>query len=70
MILSKKKISSLPFQPFVQLEASLVRHYEGSGLGLRLSRQLVKLHGGCILGESEPGKGSTFSFTIPRSPRD
>jgi signal transduction histidine kinase len=58
------------FQPFVQLDGSLSRRHEGSGLGLHLSRQLVELHGGCIWAESEPGKGSTFSFIIPCAPRD
>jgi signal transduction histidine kinase len=58
------------FQPFVQLDAFLTRRHEGSGLGLHLSRQLVELHGGCIWAESEPGKGSTFSFIIPCGPRD
>lgn len=58
------------FKPFVQLDASLTRHYDGSGLGLHLSRQLVGLHGGCIWVESEPGKGSSFSFIIPSAPRD
>ena len=53
------------FKPFTQLESFESRTYEGTGLGLALSKELVELHGGKIIAESEPGRGSTFIFTLP-----
>jgi signal transduction histidine kinase len=51
------------FEEFEQ--ASDGKRAEGTGLGLPLSRRLVELHGGRLWVESEPGKGSTFRFTLP-----
>jgi signal transduction histidine kinase len=51
------------FEEFEQATAG--KKAEGTGLGLPLSRKLVELHGGRLWVESEPGKGSTFRFTLP-----
>jgi signal transduction histidine kinase len=52
------------FEPYHRLESE-VGHLSGLGLGLSLSKTLVELHGGKIWVESEKGKGSTFSFSLP-----
>jgi signal transduction histidine kinase len=50
----------------MQLEPSLVKKYEGTGLGLSLTKELVELHKGKIWVESEGrGKGSSFKFSLP-----
>ncbi|NJN98359.1 MAG: response regulator [Anaerolineales bacterium] len=55
------------FQPFTQLDSSLSRQYEGTGLGLALVRRLAELHSGSVTVESEgvPGRGSRFTIALP-----
>ncbi|UCF91025.1 MAG: hypothetical protein JSW39_22515 [Desulfobacterales bacterium] len=54
------------FDPFEQVETSLSRRYEGTGLGLSLSKKMVELHGGILWAESAgENKGTTLSFIIP-----
>lgn len=53
------------FKPFEQLD---LQNDPGSGLGLKITKQLVELHGGSIQVQSEVGKGSRFTFTLYRQP--
>lgn len=61
----KKEDQERIFDEFEQVDGSMSRRFEGSGLGLALSKKLINLHGGDIYVESELGKGSRFYFTIP-----
>ena len=53
------------FKPFVQLDSHLNRHHSGTGLGLVLAYRMAELHGGSISVNSDPGKGSQFTVTLP-----
>ncbi|MGH2386746.1 MAG: response regulator, partial [Chloroflexota bacterium] len=55
------------FEEFAQVDSTLARSRQGTGLGLSLTRRLVELSGGAITLVSAPGQGSTFSFTVPRT---
>ena len=54
------------FDPFFQVDGSLSRRFEGTGLGLALTRAMVELHGGSIQIASELGKGTTVFTRFPR----
>ena len=53
------------FQPFVQLDSRLARHYTGTGLGLALVDRMAAVHGGSVAVESRLGHGTRFTITLP-----
>ncbi len=62
--ISKEHVQKI-FDRFYQVDAKLNRKFEGTGLGLSLSKELADLHRGSLQVESEPGKGSAFSVFLP-----
>jgi len=60
-----KKYLDRIFDEFMQVDGSSTRKYQGSGLGLTISRKMVELLGGRISAESELGKGTTVTFCVP-----
>jgi signal transduction histidine kinase len=57
---------ALVFEEFRQASGDVLRKAEGTGLGLALVKRFVELHGGEVTLDSEPGRGSTFRFTLPQ----
>lgn len=53
------------FERFTQIDSSSTRNQGGTGLGLAITRDLIELHGGTIKVQSQIGKGTSFTFTIP-----
>jgi len=60
-----KKYHNKLFEPFTQIETLSTKEHSGLGLGLAIVKKYVEMHGGRVWFESEPGRGSTFYFTIP-----
>ncbi len=60
-----KEKQEVIFERFIQVEDHLTQNFTGTGLGLSIVKRLVTFMGGSVSLESEPGKGSTFRFTIP-----
>jgi len=59
----------LALEPFRQIDDSIVRRHQGTGLGLPLAKTLSELHGGELKVTSEPGVGTTVTVSLPKAPR-
>jgi len=53
------------FEPFTQEDGAITRRYGGTGIGLSVAREIVRLHGGTLSVSSTAGEGSAFTFTLP-----
>jgi len=58
------------FVEFQQLDASAAKKYQGTGLGLVLTKRIAEAHGGRVEVRSKSGHGSTFSVILPRKPAE
>jgi signal transduction histidine kinase len=58
---------AVAMEPFRQIDSSLSRRYEGTGLGLPLARTLTELHGGALTLQSQPSVGTSVAITLPAS---
>ncbi len=66
--IAPEKIQQLLSGLFVQADGSVIRQHGGTGIGLPIARKLIELLGGQLAISSQPGVGSTFSFTLPFAP--
>lgn len=56
------------FDRFYRIDGARTRSAGGSGLGLAISQEIIRVHGGRIWVDSDPGQGSRFSFALPAEP--